>query len=109
LSLGHFVVRVLLLEAAPEDNLEVDRWSFTGCLRLRQARWPECDSSTAMQGEEGYRLWLAEMAQEGIEPRRKRVHRRVVKRKMSQFAKKRPHHRSRPPWKKTFVETVVIP
>ena len=108
LSLGHFVVRALMLEAAKQDHLDVDRLSFTGCLRILQARLPECDSSTPIRLEQWYRLLLEEMAQERIEPRRNRVNPRVVKRKMSKFAKKRPQHRNRPPLKKTFAETVVI-
>jgi hypothetical protein len=107
-SLGHFVVRALMLEAAKEDQLDVDRLSFTGCLRILQARLPECDSSTPVTLEQWYRLLLEEMAQEVIEPRRDRANPRVVKRKMSKFAKKRPEHRRRPPLTKTFVETVVI-
>ncbi len=108
LSLGHFVVRALMLEAANESQLDVDRLSFTGCLRILQARLPECDSSTPIRLEQWYRLLLEEMAQERIEPRRNRINPRVVKRKMSKFAKKRPKHRHRPPLKKTFAETVVI-
>jgi hypothetical protein len=108
LSLGHFVVRALMLEAAKADNLDVDRLSFTGCLRILQARLPECESSTPVRLEQWYRLLLDEMAQERIEPRRNRTNPRVVKRKMSKFAKKRPEHRGRPPLKKTFTESVVI-
>jgi hypothetical protein len=108
LSLSHFVVRALMLEAAKEDELDVDRLSFTGCLRILQARLPECDSSTPLGLEQWYRLLLEEMAQERIEPRRNRVNPRVVKRKMSKFAKKRPEHRHRPPLTKTFAQTVVI-
>jgi len=108
LSLGHFVVRALMLEAATEANLDVDRLSFTGCLRILQARLPECDSSTPVALDAWYQLLLQEMADERIEPRRNRVNPRVVKRKMSKFAKKRPEHRGRPPLKKTFAETVVI-
>ena len=108
LSLGHFVVRALMVEAAQKDNLDVDRLSFTGCLRILQARLPECDSSTPTALEQWYRLLLQEMAQERIEPRRNRVNPRVVKRKMSKWKKKRPEHRSQPTLMKTFAETVVI-
>lgn len=108
LSLGHFVVRALMLEAAKEDNLDVDCLSFTGCLRILQARLPECDSSTPIRLDQWYRLLMDELAQERIDPRRNRVNPRVVKRKMSKFAKKRPEHRHKPPLKKTFAETVVI-
>jgi hypothetical protein len=108
LSLGHFVVRALMLEAAKDGQLDVDRLSFTGCLRILQARLPECDSSTPIRLEQWYRLLLEEMAHERIEPRRNRINPRVVKRKMSKFAKKRPEHRHRPHLNKTFVQTVVI-
>jgi Insertion element 4 transposase N-terminal/Transposase DDE domain len=108
LSLGHFVVRALMLEAAQAEGLDVDRLSFTGCLRILQARLPECDSATPSRLEQWYRLLLEEIAQERIEPRRNRVNPRVVKRKMSKFKKKRPEHRGRPPLKKRFAETVVI-
>ena len=108
LSLGHFVVRALMLEAAQEDNLDVDRLSFTGCRRIRQARLPECDSSTPLRLDQWYRLLLEERADERIAARQNRVNPRVVKRKMSKFAKKRPEHRGKPPLKKTFAETVVI-
>ena len=108
LSLGHFTVRALMLESAQTVDLDVDRLSFTGCLRILQSRLPECDSSTPQSLERWYACLLWEMAQERIEPRRNRINPRVVKRKMSKFAKKRPQHRGRPPLKKTFAETVVI-
>jgi Insertion element 4 transposase N-terminal/Transposase DDE domain len=108
LSLGHFVVRALMLEAAQQQNLDVDRLSFTGCLRILQARLPECASSTPLGLDRWYRLLVAEMTQERIEPRRNRVNPRVIKRKMSKWLKKRPQHRHRPPLKKTFAETVLI-
>gem|GEM_PF-3886691 len=108
LSLGHFVVRALMLEAAQRENLDVDRLSFTGCLQILQARLPECDSTTPQRLDQWYQLLLAELIQERLEPRRNRVNPRAVKRKMSKFAKKRPEHRGRPPLKKTFAETVLI-
>lgn len=108
LSIGHFVVRALMLEAAQQENLDVDRLSFTGCLQILQARLPECDSTTPQGLNRWYQLLLTEMAQEKLEPRRNRVNPRVVKRKMSKFAKKRPEHRGRPPLKKVFAQTVFI-
>jgi hypothetical protein len=108
LSLGHFVVRALMLQAAAEEQRDVDELSFTGCLRILQARLPECDSSTPASLAQWYRLLLREMVQERTDPRRNRVNPRVVKRKTSKFAKKRPEHRCRPPLKKPFAETVVI-
>lgn len=90
LSLGYFVVWALMLEAAQEENLDVDGLSFTGCLRILQARLPEYDSSTPMGLQQWYGLLITEMAQERIEPRRNRVNPRVIKRKMSKRLKKAP-------------------
>jgi hypothetical protein len=108
LSLGHFVVRSLMAEAAQQARVDVDRLSFTGCLHILQARLPECDSTTPQRLNEWYQLLLEEMVQERTDPRRNRVNPRVVKRKISKFAKKRHEHRGRPPLQKTFAETVVI-
>ncbi len=108
ISLGHFVVRALMTAAAAQTGQDPDRLSYTGCFRILQARLPECDRS----GSEGMTTWvrglLWEMSQERIEPRRNRINPRVVKRKMSKYAKKRPHHRHPPPLTQTFAETVHI-
>jgi hypothetical protein len=108
LSLAHFVVRALMLEAAKQENQDADRLSFTGCFQILQGRLPECQSSTPTELEQWYRLLLEEMAQERTEPRRNRINPRVVKRKMSKFAKKRPAHRGQPTPTKTFAQSVVI-
>jgi hypothetical protein len=108
LSLGHFLVRALMLEAARREELDVDALSFTGCLQILRARLPECDSTTPERVDEWYELLMWEMARERLEPRRNRSNPRVVKRKMSKFAKKRPEHRRSPPLTKLFAETVVI-
>ena len=108
LSLGHFVVRAMMLAAAESEQWDVDRLSFTGCLRILQARLPECVSARPVDVSCWYDRLLAEMAHEQIAPRRNRVNPRVVKRKMSKYAKKRPQHRKRPPLKKVFADTVVI-
>src|SRR6266436_2020020 len=108
LSLGHFVTRALMFQAATQAQLDVDRLSFTGCFQILKCRLPECDSRTA----ESFAQWctglLWEMRQEIIEPRRNRVNPRVIKRKMSKWKKKRPEHRGIPPLKKRFEETVVM-
>jgi hypothetical protein len=107
-SLGHFVVRGLMLEAAEPIGLDVDRLSFTGCFQILQCRLPECDSRTPATLQEWYRLLLWEMQQERIEPRRNRVNPRVIKQKMSKWNKKRPEHRGIPPLKKRFEDAVVM-
>ena len=108
LSLGHFVTRALMLRAANQAQLDVDRLSFTGCFQILQCRLPECDSQTPERFVQWLESLLWEMQQERIEPRRNRCNPRVIKRKMSKWPKKRPEHRRLPPLKKRFEETVVM-
>jgi hypothetical protein len=108
LSLGHFVIRSLMFEAAATVELDPDRLSFTGCFQVLKNRLPECDGTTPARFEAWYEALLWEMQGERTEPRRNRVNPRVIKRKMSKWMKKRPEHRRLPPLKKTFAETVVM-
>jgi hypothetical protein len=108
LSLGHFVIRSLMFEAAETVGLDPDRLSFVGCFQILKCRLPECDSTTPESFEAWYRGVLWEMQEERIEERRNRINPRVIKRKMSKWKKKRPEHRHLPPLKKTFQESVVM-
>jgi hypothetical protein len=108
LSLGHFVIRSLMFEAAATVGLDPDRLSFTGCFQILKCRLPECDGTTPTSFEAWYEGLLWEMQGERTEPRRNRINPRVIKRKMSKWKKKRPEHRRLPPLKKTFPETVVM-
>jgi hypothetical protein len=108
LSLGHFVIRALMFQAAETVHLDPDRLSFTGCFQILKCRLPECDSSTPQSFEGWYQGLLWEMQNERIDDRRNRINPRVIKRKMSKWPKKRPQHRRLPPLKKTFKESVVM-
>ena len=110
LSLGHFVTRALMFEAAATVGLDTDRLSFLGCFHILKCRLPECDSSTPGRFAEWYRglLWEMQTERTDDEVRRNRINPRVVKQKMKRFKKKRPEHRRLPPLKKTFAEAVVM-
>ncbi len=110
LSLGHFVIRSLMFEAAGSVGLDPDRLSFLGCFQVLKCRLPECTSSTPQAFEGWYRglLWEMQLERTDDEVRRNRINPRVIKRKMSKFKKKRPEHRRATSLKKTFVETVVM-
>lgn len=108
LSLAHFAIRSLMVEAARPVGLDVDRLSFVGCFRILQCRLPECDSRSPATLQQWYQAVLAEMRGEIIGPRRNRANPRVIKRKMSKWKKKQPHHRGRPPLLKTFAQSVVM-
>jgi hypothetical protein len=107
LSLGHYLTRALMSEAAAAEGLDPDRLSFVGCLRVLRCRLPECPPGGAAAG----RWWEAvrwEMARERLPPRSDRVNPRVVKRKMSKFLKKRAAHRGPPPLRKSFAQTIIL-
>lgn len=108
LSLGHFVIRALMFEAAATEGIDPDRLSFTGCFQILKCRLPECDGKTPATFEAWYQGLLWEMQGERTDPRRNRINPRVIKQKMSKWKKKRPEHRHLPALKKTFPETVVM-
>src|SRR5438876_4788969 len=106
LLLAHYLVRVLMTEAARQNGLPPRRLSFTGTLKVLRCRLPECPTSRP-----GLARWyedlLAEIAEDVLPARRNRINPRVIKRKMSDWRKKRPEHRRSPPPAKTFRQSVV--
>lgn len=109
LSLGHFVVRSVMAQAAAVEGLDPDRLSFVGCLHILRCRLPECPEPSSASFTAWYAALLREVGQERTDAqRRNRINPRVVKVKMSKFKKKRAEHRPVPPLKKTFVESIVM-
>jgi hypothetical protein len=110
LSIGHFVVRSVMAQAAATEGLDPDRLSFVGCLHILRCRLPECPAPDTEMFAVWYEVLLWEVSQERTDDvvRRNRINPRVVKVKMSNFKKKRPEHRPVPPLKKTFAESVVM-
>jgi hypothetical protein len=107
LLLAHYLVRVLMFEAAATQQIDPRRVSFTATLKILRCRLPECPAS--QRGcQRWYRRLVQEVAEEIIEPRRNRINPRVIKRKMSKWPKKRPIHRRPPQPTKTFEETIVM-
>jgi hypothetical protein len=107
LLLAHFVVRTLLFEAAATKQLPPRQMSFTGALKILRCRLPECPRSAP-----GLRRWYAELVQEIAEEvlpkRRDRINPRVIKRKMSKWAKKTTKHRHSPQPTKKFRESLEV-
>lgn len=110
LSLGHFVVRSVMAQAAAPAGLDPDRLSFVGCLQILRCRMPECPDPASVGFAAWYQGLLEEVRRERTDDavRRNRINPRVVKVKMSKFKKKRPEHRPVPPLLKTFRESVVM-
>ena len=107
LSIGHFVTRSLMAEAATQSGQDPDRLSFVGCLQILRTRLAECPTD-----EQERAAWMAavleELAKERTEPRRNRINPRVVRIKMSKFKKKRPIHRGQKQLHRDFSDTIVI-
>jgi hypothetical protein len=105
--LGHYVIRVLMQEAAATQGIDPHRLSFTATLKILRCRLPECPAS-----DRGLRRWyhnlVAEVAEEVLEERRDRINPRVIKRKMSNWKKKRPEHRNYPQPTKEFAAAIVM-
>lgn len=108
LSIGHFVIRALMLQAAKQAKLDVDRLSFKGSFQILKTRLPECDARSEVTFGQWYEALIWEISREKIPPRRNRINPRVIKRKMSRWKKCRPCHRKQPPLTKLFTETVVM-
>jgi hypothetical protein len=108
LSLGHFVIRALMLEAATDANINVDRLSFKGSFQILKTRLPECDPGDEVKLSKWYDALIWEISEERIPKRRNRINPRVIKRKMSRWNKCRAIHRKQKPLTKTFDQTVVM-
>ena len=108
LSLGHYVTQALRVAAAKQEDVDPDRVSFTGALRVLRCRLPECDS----RGGESFARWvmrlLWKIALHRIEPRRNRINPRVVKQPFAKYPKKQPRHRPTTTLRKSFLESVVM-
>ena len=107
-SLAHFVIRSFMVLAAATVDADPDRMSFTGCFQILNCRLPECTATDETSLQAWLDAVLAEMLQERLPPRRNRINPRVIKRKISKWAKKRPEHRHPPPLTKTFSQSVVM-
>lgn len=109
LSLAHFVTRFLMFEAATAEGIDVDRLSFKGCFQIIKTRLPEYHPAEGIAGlEQWFKAVIWELGQEKIPPRRNRINPRVIKRKMSNWLKKRPEHKNIPPLNLEFKETIVM-
>jgi hypothetical protein len=105
LVLAHYVVRWVMHDAAVTGCVDPDRLSFSNSLRIVQCHLPEAPQRPP---GEWYRRLLREVRRQGLRPRRPRWYPRVIKRKMSNWRKKRPEHLHPPQPTKPFEKAVVI-
>lgn len=107
LLIAHYLIRSLMQEAANEQGVDPQRISFTATLKILRCRLPECPCSD--RGRHRWRRQLiAEIGEEILPPRRNRINPRVIKKKMSNWKKKKPKHRHYPQPQKEFRDAVVM-
>jgi hypothetical protein len=107
LLLGHFVIRKLMCEAAATAGCAPRELSFVNTLKILRCRLAEVPRSSGGL-ERWYHDLLAEVAVERLEPRRNRINPRVIKRKMSNWAKKREKDRHFPQPTLEFRQSIVM-
>lgn len=105
LLLAHYVVRRVMHDAATTSSTDPDRLSFSNALRIIQCQLPE---SPAWPVVEWYRRLVREVRRQTLRPRRDRWYPRVIKRKMSNWRKKRPEHQHVPQPTKPFRDAIVM-
>jgi hypothetical protein len=95
----HSLIRRNMAAAAAAAGLDPVKLSFVGALRILQQSSLLLSRALARQLPGFHRQMLGDLAASPIDrPRRPRRYPRVVKRKMSNFACKRPHHVALPPF-----------
>jgi len=105
LVLAHYVLRRVMHDAAVTGSIDPDRLSFSNSLRIVQCHLPESPQRSV---PEWYRRLEREVRRQELRPRRQRWYPRVIKRKMSNWRKKRPEHLRPPQPTKPFEKAVVI-
>ena len=107
LLIAHFVIRCLMHQAACLTGLDPDQLSFTNALELIRNAVDQFQMTAREQLDFLYQRLLNDIAQGRLPKRRLRSNPRVVKRKMSNFLKKRPEHDNWPqpqlPWRDALV------
>jgi hypothetical protein len=72
LSIGHYVTRSMMAEAATHSGQDPDRLSFLGCFQILQTRMPECPADEHQRAQWIVAL-LDELAKARTDPRRNRI------------------------------------
>ena len=108
LLIAHFVIRFLMHEAALLVDIDPDRLSFTHAVEVIKDSVSEFQLVARNQYEQLYQRMLRDIAKKWLPERRNRVNPRVVKRKMSNFLKKRPEHYDWPQPQMPFRKAIAL-
>jgi hypothetical protein len=108
LLIAHYIVRVVMHQAALQAHIDPDRISFTNALRLIRDALPVFQIISPRCHNQLWTRLLADVRHFRLPQRDNRINPRVIKKRKNRFPRKRKHHEQ---WKqptKTFQEAVVI-
>jgi hypothetical protein len=108
LLVAHYAVRSVMHAAALEADVDPDRLSFTNALSLICDAISEFQMVDPLQRTTLFQRLLRDIARHLLPERDNRCNPRVVKRKMSNFPRKRPEHRRPMQPSKPFRDVVVM-
>lgn len=106
--LAYNAVRYLMHEAALAVDIDPRRLSFIHAVRVLRETARLMRAAPTSRLLTLYTAMIKQIAQEQLPPRENRVNPRVVKKKVSNFKKKRPEHWSPRQPKRTFEQSIVI-
>lgn len=106
--LAYNAVRYLMHEAALSVDIDPRQLSFIHAVRVLRETAPLMRAAPTSRLPILYHAMIRHIAQGRLPHRDGRIHPRVVKRKMSNFAKKRPEHAHPPQPQTSFEQSVVI-
>lgn len=105
--IAHWMIRKLMFQASVKAGVAPIRISFTSTLKILRCRLSEA-GRTAAEIRSWHKALVAEVAEEVLEPRRRRVNPRVLKRTTFDFPKKRNRQYGPQPPPPQFQETFAI-
>jgi hypothetical protein len=108
LLIAHYVIRAFIHEAALQSDLDPDRISFVGALRILQDALTEFQIANPIHHPLLFRRLLLDIAAQTLPSRRNRINPRVVKRTVMRFKRKRRSHRSMPQPSCSFSNAVEL-
>jgi hypothetical protein len=97
-----------MFQAAQKARLDPDRISFLRTVQILEMATPIWIMAEAQDLPEHYERLLVDIARKPLPPRRSRANPRVVKRKMSAFALKRPDKHRGANHLKPFKEVILL-
>jgi hypothetical protein len=106
--IAHYIVRAFMHEAALDADLDPDRLSFVGAVRILQDALIEFQLAAPACHPALWTRLLHDLARERLPARRQRINPRVVKRTVIRFPRKRAEHVHPPQPSCPFREAVAL-